>query len=252
MSPLFTENSTKHSPVSTQSTTTEPIFYRLCNDRIAQLLEQQISLQQKSNQLQALQLEIALQDLKEKEAKIEQIRARMEAEANKPWYQTVWDNLVPNVKDTIIKLIIRSITEKIINSSVTALDHVTGDLPVKNGYDKYALYAGTFIVESSITGYLNKKDARKNLADPRLKAVNAETDQLLTDNHTTRALLDAKADLAKVKQRIEETSPDVLAWRRKTELLLATENTRRALVYAQTDYDEVQKRLAEGHEPSIR
>lgn len=151
-----------------------------CNDNFLTFLEkqskqeeqrnkEQIALLQKSNELQALLLEIELHKLKEKQNQEEQAALAQQIEAEKTWYQKAWDTLAPNIQNAIVRLIIASITGKIINGTISTLDHITGDMLVAHGYDKWALYAGTFIVEESIQGYLKKRVNKATLAHPEVQ-----------------------------------------------------------------------------------
>jgi len=151
-----------------------------CNDNFLTFLEkqakleeerhkEQIALIQKSNEIQALLLEIELHKLKEKQSEQEQAVLAQQIEAEKTWYQRAWDTLAPNIKNAIVRLIIASITGKVIHGSISTLDHITGDMLVAHGYDKWALYAGTFIVEESIQGYLNKRNNKATLAHPEVQ-----------------------------------------------------------------------------------
>lgn len=155
------------SPLFTASNDTQKSYQS--NDKCIELLEKQIDLQTKSYEMQSFFLEIELLKLKEKQTQEEQRALALKIEAEKAWYQKTWDLLAPSVKDAVLRLIIASITGKIINSSISILDHATGDFLVQNGYDKFAVYAGTFIAEQSIHEYLQKRETKKTYANPEVQ-----------------------------------------------------------------------------------
>ncbi|MBI2344909.1 hypothetical protein HYV10_02440 [Candidatus Dependentiae bacterium] len=147
-----------------------------CNDRIINLLEKQIAIQNKSNELQnqsiellTLQVKMLLHQLEQQEQKERQLARALEEDANKPWYKKYWDTLSNNAQNVFIKLVIASITGKIVHGMLDLLDQATGDMLVKSGHPKLAIYAGTFLLEESIAGYLQKSSIKKTLADPEVK-----------------------------------------------------------------------------------
>jgi hypothetical protein len=155
------------------------------NDKVSQLLQKQTKLQEEANERLSVLSNAALLSFGDRQEQIEAEKARrehalaiMQEEENKPWYQKTWDLLAPQVQHAVLRLIIASITGKVLNGTIATLDHVTGDFLVQNGYDKWAIYAGTFIVEESISGYLKKKDAKKTLADPEVQAYMATMKKL--------------------------------------------------------------------------
>ena len=231
-----------------------------CNEKLLsflekqnQLLEKQLEEQERSNQLQIYIINKKAEEDQQKEDLREQKRAIMEAEENKPWYEKTWDVLAHNIQDAFLRLIIASITGKIVHGAVSALDYATGDYLVQNGYDKYAVYAGTFIAEESIHGYLRTKEKKIESADHRVVEVKKEIEELLDRNNTSREHLRMQEDKRIISNAIDQNSPDVLLWRNKTNALLLNHNTTKPLLFAQDEFNEITKNFVENkYEPSSR
>lgn len=141
------------------------IYPDSCSEKHIKLLEQQlekqnqiIENQQKTFELQTLQLQIEKIKL---EAQLEEENKQklvLALEADKAWYQKTWETISPILQRAILNYIISTTISKVINAGVDGLDYATGDLPAKNGYEKWAIYLGTFVASESLRQYQDKRD----------------------------------------------------------------------------------------------